>query len=68
MHSTFLAVDKVIVEEGVSTVNSTIANNTATDNDLGLNGTIEYTIADGNSEVCNLCSVYQCDQRTFLKM
>ena len=32
-------------------MNKTVANNIATDNDLGMNGTIEYTIADGNSEV-----------------
>ena len=50
----FLAVDKIeAIEEGPSTVNHTVANNNATDKDLGLNGTIEYTIADGNSEVCN---------------
>lgn len=48
----FLAVDKITIEEGPSTVNHTVANNNATDKDLGLNGTIEYTIADGNSEVC----------------
>ena len=49
----FLAVDKITIEEGQSTVNHTVANNNATDKDLGLNGTIEYTIADDNSEVCN---------------
>ncbi|CAB4037415.1 protocadherin Fat 1 isoform X1, partial [Paramuricea clavata] len=43
-------VDKKAIKEGPSTVNSTVANNTATDKDLGLNGTIEYTIADGNNE------------------
>ena len=32
-------------------MNKTVANNSATDKDLGMNGTIEYTIADGNSEV-----------------
>ena len=49
----FLAVDKITIEEGPSTVNRTVANNNATDKDLGLNGTTEYTIADGNSEVCS---------------
>ena len=46
-------------------MNSTVANNTATDKDLGLNGTIEYTIADGNNEVCNghlLVSVLQASK------
>ncbi|XP_046839069.1 protocadherin Fat 4-like [Xenia sp. Carnegie-2017] len=45
-----MIVDKIQIKEGPSTINSTVVNNTAVDNDLGLNGTVEYTIADGNSE------------------
>ncbi|XP_028404999.1 cadherin-23-like isoform X3 [Dendronephthya gigantea] len=45
-----ITVDKKKIEEGATTLNTTVANNSASDNDLGLNGTMEYTIADGNSE------------------
>lgn len=46
-----IAVDKKQIVEGITTLNTTVANNSATDYDLGLNGTIVYEIADGNSEV-----------------
>ena len=45
------AVDKKIIKEGPTSLNISVANNTASDGDLGLNGTIKYRIEDGNSEV-----------------
>ena len=56
--------DKKILKEGPGSLNSTVANNTASDGDNGLNGTVEYMIADGNNEVKLACFFFSL-LRTF---